>query len=147
MKKIEYVEKEKLIHYCVNWENNCASSKKEYSKVSRPRKECKFCIQREANERNRKKQLDRYKENQEELLRLSEIEENQKEFRDNPLRLGKMFSKEELERERLRIERKEARQKQKEKKPVKRIKSTSIKELKLREEYRKVIKEINFIYY
>lgn len=140
MKNIEYEKKEKVVHYCINWGNDCAASEKEYSKVSRPRKKCRFCLQREANERNRKKQLEKYKENQDELLRLSGIEENQKKFNDTPVRLGKMFSETELERERLRIQRKEARQGERKKKPVKRIKTPKYSESEDKQKEYKVLR-------
>ena len=85
MKKIEYEGKEKVIHYCKNWENEkCAANQKEYSIVPRPRKECKFCTQRTANERNRQKAIDRQKAKQDETLRQYQIEENQTNFKDNP---------------------------------------------------------------
>lgn len=119
MKKIEYVQKGKVIHYCVNWDDNCASSKKEYSIVSRPRKECKFCIQRKANERNRAKKIKKQEDKTNEILREFEIQENRKDFKSTPVRLGKIFSEEEQERQRLRLDRKEAKSQDKKKKAAK----------------------------
>ena len=74
---------------------------------------CKYCVK--ANE----KQEDQTNE----ILREFEIEEHQKKFTPELKQVSKMFSKEEQEREELRLKRKEASKHAKKKKPVKRLKT------------------------